>query len=130
MAALREFEVSAIRLLAAGVLSPEQISLVSTLAEVKRYSYTGCGYFVTLTHPDLPEQKVTLSSPAVVGTAGEITSGFLVFLRDHELTLECHTWGAIDVPENFRDMAVSISTPQIDWRLTIRSSGPLRIGLA
>jgi hypothetical protein len=111
MPAFREFEISAIKLLARHVLTREQIELVSSVPEAARYSYTGCGYFLTVSHPALPEQRATLSAPAVVGTAGEITSGFVVFLGNHQLTLECHTWGAIDVPENFRDMAVSISTP-------------------
>ena len=47
----------------------------------------------------------------MAGVAGQIQAGFVVYLGDGELTLECHTWGEIDVPNNFRDMAVQVKTP-------------------
>jgi hypothetical protein len=114
MPALREFELRAIHLLAAGALTPQQFSLVASLPEAIRYDYTGSGYFLTVAHPSLPNHRMTLSSPAVIGQAGDIVCGFVVSLGDGELTLECHTWGAVLVPHDFRDRDVVLSTPPIN----------------
>ena len=78
------------------------------------YEYTGAGYFLTLSESWLPEEDATLSCPAVVGSCSGVDSGFVVFLGKNELTLECHTWGELDVPDNYRDQAVEISTPKIN----------------
>ncbi len=115
MRALRDFEIKAIRLLASDVLADEQLSLLEQLPEPGRYEYTGSGYFLTLTHPLLPTKVETLSYPDVVGVCGDVSCGFVVFLGDHELTLECHTWGAVEVPSDFRDGSVSISTPPVNF---------------
>jgi hypothetical protein len=114
MGTLREFELEAIRIMGHGVLTPEQMLLISELAEPAHYEYTGSGYFLTVSHPDLPALRATLSSPVVVGECGQIICGFVVFLSDHELTLECHTWGDVPVPPGFRKLAVLISQASED----------------
>jgi hypothetical protein len=112
--ALRDFEIKAIRLLAGDTLSDAQLALLERIPEPSRYEYTGSGYFLTLSDSSLPAVAETLSYPDVVGEYGEITCGFVVFVGNHELTLECHTWGAVDVPSDFRDCPVSISTPPVN----------------
>jgi hypothetical protein len=114
MPVFREFELRVIHLLAAGALTPQQFSLVSSLTEMVRYDYTGSGYFLTVSDPSLPTHRISLSSPAVVGHSGQIVCGFAVSLGDSELTLECHTWGSVLVPHDFRDFEVSLSTPPIN----------------
>jgi hypothetical protein len=55
---------------------------------------------------------LTLSVPPItIGTVDDVVSGFIVFLGEHELTLECHTWGAVDVPEDFRQRDVLVQEP-------------------
>jgi len=39
----------------------------------------------------------------------------VVFLGEGALTLECHTWGAVDVPGDFRELNVSVSTPPTNF---------------
>jgi hypothetical protein len=114
MPTFRDFEIEAIRLLTDGVLSPDQLALLAEYSDTVEYDYTGSGYFLTLEKEWLPKVEGTYSEPAVVGNYENIQSGFVVFLRKNELTLECHTWGEIDVPENYRDKPVKISTPQIN----------------
>lgn len=115
MPAFREFEVEAIRLMAEGVLSEEQLRLVLGAEQSSSYNYTGCGYFLTVKHASLPLQPRKISDPPVAGKVGEIQAGFIMFLGDQELTLECHTWGAVDVPEDFRDRQVVVSTPPVNF---------------
>jgi hypothetical protein len=114
MAAFHSFEMQAIRLMAGSALSEELLSAVLAAAEADRYEYTGCGYFLTVKHPELPAERHSLSEPPVAGTSGDIQAGFVVYLGDHELTLECHTWGAVDVPADFRDRVVSVQTPPVN----------------
>lgn len=110
MGTLRIFEIDVIRLLGAGILSDEQFSLLRDIAEPALYEYTGNSYFLTVRHPALPNMLRTLSTPSVIGNFGELQCGFVVFLGEHELTLECHSWGDMDVPAGFRDLTVSVST--------------------
>lgn len=115
MPAFREFEFKAIQLMAEGVLSDSQLQSLREIESQSKYEYTGCGYFLTVMHSSLPVEKRTLSEPPVVGNSGNIQAGFVVFLGNQELTFECHTWGNIDVPKDFRDRDVVIGTPPINF---------------
>lgn len=114
MSVLRDFELQAIRLMAADTLSADQLAALGEIPIPARYEYTGAGYFLTVHHPLLPQKQQTLSSPAVAGDSGDVRCGFVVFLGDHELVLECHTWGEVDVPADMREREVTISTPPVN----------------
>jgi hypothetical protein len=101
--------------MAEGSLTEDQLRAVFSAESLSSYEYTGSGYFLSVKHASLPEAERTLSEPAVVGNAGEIQAGFVVFLGEGRLTLECHTWGAVDVPANFRELDVSVSTPPVNF---------------
>ena len=114
MTAFRDFEIRAIELLCRSALDAQQLATICSTEHAARYDYTGSGYFLTVAHSIPAAIKSTLSDPAVVGTSGDIVCGFVVFVREDELTLECHTWGAIDVPSDFRDREVVITTPEVN----------------
>jgi hypothetical protein len=57
----------------------------------------------------LPTERAVYSEPPVVGTAEDIQAGFLVFVENGELVLECHTWGAVELPAEFRDENVKVA---------------------
>ena len=111
MSAFRKFETKAIRLMACDLMSESLLDAVLAIEAIDRYEYTGSGYYLTVSHPDLPSQGSCLGDPPVAGVVGEIQSGFVVHLGNNELTLECHTWGPVDVPENFRDLDVEVISP-------------------
>jgi len=113
MPALRPFEFEAICLMSDVILSDTQLQSIRDINTVDDYEYTGHGYFLTIELASLPIDQRTLSEPATVGEVGDIRAGFVVFLGNRKLTLECHTWGAVDVPADFRDRDVLISTPPI-----------------
>ena len=110
MRALRSFEVEVVRLLAADALSPEQLGSVLSFEGPARYEYSGSGYFVTLSHPALPQARVVCYRPIVIGRSGAVACGFVVYIEHGELTLECHTWGPVDVPDGFREFEVELET--------------------
>jgi hypothetical protein len=72
------------------------------------YEYSGSGYFLTIAHPSLPAERKVCSQPIVMGRAEGVDCGFLLFIQDGKLLMECHTWGAKDVPEGFRDKDVQV----------------------
>ena len=114
MLAFRPFEIQVLRLLASHALPGDTLEAVLASAEAERFDYTGSGYFLTVRNQRLPVERSTLSEPAVVGIAGDVQAGFVAFIGDHELTLECHTWGAVDVPANFREQPVDVQTPAVN----------------
>jgi hypothetical protein len=108
---LRDFELDAIRILASGHLSYDQLEGLQSLRMPARYEYTGSGYYLTVADPRLPAEKRTLSVPPLLGIADDVVCGFIVFVGNHELILECHTWGAVVVPEGFRQRSVRVEEP-------------------
>ena len=108
MTGFKEFEIEAIRLLTAHVLSAEALSHVERAPALADYEYTGCGYFATLRHESLPRDRVVCHELKVVGESRGIRAGFIVFLENHELILECHDWGRENVPADFREQDVRI----------------------
>ena len=106
---LRPFECKAIEILVAGIIPVETLGEIFEESAVADYEYTGCGYFLKLTHPELPSKVCTCHEPKVRGEANGILSGFIVYLGDGELVLECYTLGEIDVPPTYRDQDVQVS---------------------
>lgn len=108
MGLLKKFEIYVLRLLAPTVLSAEQIDVISE-AEFVSYNHSGNGYFLTIKHPSLPADRTVCSKPTVIGQTEEAVCGFILFIENHELTLECHSWGTASVPDGFREGQVDIT---------------------
>lgn len=115
MHALRDFEIKVIRLLANSALDESQLNGLASFTGSAQYEYTGSGYFLTVQMPMLPDIQSTFSHPFVVGEADGIECGFVVFLEHRELTLECHSWSAVDVPANFRERNVVLSVRKMNY---------------
>lgn len=109
MSAFRPFELEAIRLMSGTVLSAEMLAAIETIETAERYDYTGSGYYLTVKHACLASERLMLHHPLVIGIAGEVTAGFVAYIGNGTLTLECHTWGAVDVPADFRERPVAIA---------------------
>jgi hypothetical protein len=115
MHTLRKFEIDVIRLLANSALNKSQLDGLASFTGSAEYEYTGSGYFLTVRMPMLPDIQCRLSRPFVVGEADGIECGFVVFLEHGELTLECHSWSAVDVPADFRERNVVPSIRETNY---------------
>jgi hypothetical protein len=113
MKSLRPFEIEVLRILLAEVLTDVQWAEVENYSGKAVYEYTGSGYFLTLPISDLPQTRRTFSEPAVAGEAEGVNCGFVAYLENGNVLLECHSWGEIDVPEGFRELNVQVSTPDV-----------------
>jgi hypothetical protein len=105
----KEYETKVLRLLASGVLLPRQLDVLVREGEFAGYEYTGSGYFLSIRHPSLPRERVVCHEPIVTGCADGISCGFVIFIENGELTIECHSWGDADIPEGFRDRDVQVA---------------------
>lgn len=106
---LKNFEKEVLRLLTSDVLSPAQIDSVIQDGEGFSYEYTGSGYFLTIRHPTIPRNRFVCTLPHVIGEAEGIVCGFVVFIESGEVTIECHSWGELEVPAEFRIKDVKIT---------------------
>ena len=109
MKPFKEFERKVVKVLVSSRLPVDEIEAVLETGTFLSYDYTGSGYYLTVRHPSLPSDRVVCDMPLLKGTSGKIVCGFVVFLENGELTLECHTWGPVDVPEDFRERQVDVS---------------------
>jgi hypothetical protein len=111
MSHFRPVEVEALHLLVEPVLGAEKTRIIVRDAQFVDYEYSGCGYFLTVKHDLVPKDRVVCGATMVVARAGEVEGGYIAFLENGELMLECYTAGAVDVPEGFRDLRVEITQP-------------------
>lgn len=102
---LQPFEVDVLSHLTAGVLSTEALLTAIRDGEEVGYEHTGVGYFYTLKHPGLPQDRQVLSRPLVLGEWNGVEASFVVFLESHQLMLECVTTDD-SLPVDYRLMPV------------------------
>jgi hypothetical protein len=69
---------------------------------------TGLGYLLTAAHPGLPEERMVCNEPLLIGRVGDLECGFVIFIEDGELTLECHPWGDDVLPGDMRDRDIRV----------------------
>lgn len=102
----RKYEIDAIHRLVRD--SVESNILESALAAEKlEVEHTGVGYFATVAHELLPKARQVFSSTEIMGRFGDIDLGFVVFIENHKLTLECFTYND-ELPDIVREEVVSI----------------------
>ena len=95
-------------MLVSNQVSSEKLTDIIQNAEFVGYEYTGSGYYLTVRHPNLPKDRIVCSKPIIVGESENIQCGFVVFLENNELTIECHSWGELEIPENFREKSIQL----------------------
>jgi hypothetical protein len=82
------------------------------------YDYTGAGYFLELSNDILPKDRKTISKPTLCGRADNIEVGFLIFIENSKLILECHSWGEENPPETIREKSIVIEIIELDNKAT------------
>ena len=105
---LRDHEVEVIRRLAAGRLQAELVESVIASAHLQSVEVTGSGYFLTVSHPGLPAARMVLDRPTLSAVAAGCSCGFVIFVENGTLTLECHAWGDEELPDTVREQEFSI----------------------
>ena len=110
MGFFREFEKQVLRVLVTPVLGIDAVEAIERDATLVSLEHSGCGYFLTVTHPSVPPNRVVCSKPIVSGHFQNTKCGFIVFMGNEGLMLECFSFGNESIPTNVRDLDVVVST--------------------
>ena len=54
------------------------------------------------------EKRKVIDEPTIVGKKESIEVGFVLFMENNTLTLECHDWGNDNIDENIRQENLAI----------------------
>ena len=126
MSIFTAYELGVLDVLVAPYLGASTVDAIAREARLVNYDYcTGEGYFLTVAHPSVPSKRTVCSEPMVTARVNEALCGFVVFLERGELTFECYTFGSGDVPENIRDLDITID-PQMKHQQRDGAESPNR----
>jgi hypothetical protein len=103
-----EYEKKVLAILVSNTLSSEKLNETILNAEFIDYEYSGSGYYLSVRHPNLPFNRIVCDKPILMGKAENIECGFVVFLESNVLTIECHSWGELEIPQDFREKNVEL----------------------
>jgi hypothetical protein len=104
---LTKYEIEVLNLMLNREFSNEELVFILN-SPITGYDYTGAGYFLELTNKCLPIERRTISEPTLYGRANSFNVGFLVFIEDCKLILECHSWGVENPPDTIREEQIEI----------------------
>lgn len=114
---LAKYEIEVFNLLLNDKFNTEELNSILN-SPITGYDYTGAGYFLELTNDILPKDRETISEPTLFGRADNFEVGFLIFIEDSKLTLECHSWGEENPPESVREKLIAIEIIESDDKKT------------
>jgi len=104
---LTNYEIEVFKLMLSDKFSNEELNSILN-SPISGYDYTGAGYFLELTNDILPKGRKTISEPTLFGHTDNFKIGFLIFIENSKLTLECHSWGEENPPETIREKTIAI----------------------
>lgn len=81
--------------------------------DCEELEFSGAGYFLTIKDPALPKRRIVLNDPDIRGKLGDIDVGYLVFVENSELTLECYSYDREILPEHRDKKFVRDTTQQV-----------------
>jgi hypothetical protein len=108
MSAFRDFEQNIVRLLLAPHFGADTVDDIEQAAALVSYRHSGVGYFLTVRHPLVPVQRLVCSKPIVSGRSGAVECGFIAFIENGELMLECYSYGNESIPDDIRELNVAV----------------------
>lgn len=106
---LNEYETEVLRRMLILDFNESEIQNIISKSKITSYDYTGAGYFLELTNKLFPIKRKVISEPTLIGEIEDIQIGFLLFLENNTLTIECHTWGDKNPPEDIRMRIIEIN---------------------
>ena len=104
---LKQHEIEVLEILVSDKISKIIMDEIKSNPNIIENDITDYGYFLTMKHDELPLERSVYDSPYISGKANEIKTGFVVFIENHELTIECHGI-AEDVPRDYRERNIKI----------------------
>ena len=85
------------------------IESIKTNPNITDFYTTGHGYFLTLTNLELPNERIVCHEPMIIGESNGVESTFLIFIEEHQLTIECAGMSDVEPPKDYRNWDIVIS---------------------
>lgn len=95
---MKEFELNII----AELLEESELKNIdfSDATDNEVVEFSGAGYFLTIKNPALPQHRIVLDSPNIQGKLDGIDVGYLAFVENSELMLECYSYDQEILPKH------------------------------
>jgi hypothetical protein len=106
---LTQFETEVLQYLLQNRLEQSEWQALVNNYQITNYDFTGAGYFLDIVCSSIKFEKETIDCPIVIGTVNDLEVGFLLFVEENNITIECHGWSDENLPENIRNLEVSIT---------------------
>lgn len=107
---VREYEREVLTLLCANKIPKSVLHAAINKPARIECRFTGVGYYLDITHRELPEDRIVCNEPHVKGLYRDHEVGFIAFIEKGELTLECFSYDDFSVLPEIRNGTVQIST--------------------
>lgn len=105
---LTHYEKQVLRRMLKSEYSISQIENIISNSSVNSYDYNGAGYFIEITNELFPNKRKVISEPLLNGTVEHYQLGFILYLENKSLILECHSWNDSNLPKEIRKKKVFI----------------------
>lgn len=107
MVALTKYEKEVLEIMLQSAFGESDIQSLISSGELINIDYTGGGYFLEIFHIILPRERQVINRPTLIGKTNNIEVGFVLFIENKTLTIECYNYGDY-FPEDFRFREVNI----------------------
>ncbi len=107
---VESYEQEALLLLCNDVISNSVLHDAIQNPENISCKFTGEGYYLELKHNDLPLDRIVCDKPTVIGKFQEQEVGFIAFIENGTLCLECYNYSNKGIPEEIRYGTIEITT--------------------
>ncbi len=106
---LTKYEIEVLRLMLKSEFKSDEIETIINSGVLAIDDFTSAGYFIEISHELLPIQRKVITEPFILGKVEGIQVGFILFLENKMLTIECHGWGVIDLPKDIRSKSMQLA---------------------
>ncbi len=108
---LSDYEIEVLKLMLKNEFSIKEIYEICK-SEIRDYEFTGAGYFLKLKNEIFPVNRKVISEPIIIGRTDNFNVGFVLFMENKALTIECHSWGDKNPTKNIRQEKLTIEISQ------------------
>ena len=101
---LRNYEIEVLKVMLDDRITIDQWNRFVLNYTIDDYDYTGVGYFLKIIHHQSFFEQETISKPVVTGKFEGCFVGFILYIEQGYICIECHNWGGKELSENVRDL--------------------------
>jgi hypothetical protein len=105
---LNKYEIEVLRIMLISEYSASDIENIILTSTFGSFDFTGAGYFLEISNDLFPVKRKVISEPFLIGKTKGVQVGFVLFLENKTLTIECHSWGIENPPEDIRSHIIEI----------------------